>query len=150
MARKPSDPTIGFADCQCLAIRQASRQVTRLYDQSLAASGLRSTQLGILSRLHGSGPSSINALAEALALDRTTLGRNILPLQRQGLVAAMRRKDDRRSKEVHVTRAGVAKIAAAARLWTEAQTRFEAAFGTPRVSALRALLSELSRAKLKS
>src|SRR5262245_16277293 len=131
MARKPNVSAIGYAECHCLAIRQASRQITRFYDQCLAASGLRSTQFSILSRLHALGPMTINDLAEALALDRTTLGRNILPLEREGLVAAIRRKEDRRTKEVHVTRAGVAKIAAAVRLWTEAQTRFEAAYGSP-------------------
>src|SRR3979411_2291655 len=69
-------------ECNCLAIRQASRHVTQFYDQILAPSGLRTTQYAILSRLQRSGPMPINALAAALVMDRPTAGRNILPLGR--------------------------------------------------------------------
>ena len=72
--------------CNCLALRQAARVVTQLYDQHLAANGLRTTQYSILARLNRLGPMTINALAAELVMDRTTLGRNILPLMRDGLV----------------------------------------------------------------
>src|SRR5207237_6455151 len=72
--------------CNCLAIRQASRHVTQFYDQLLAPSGLRTTQFAILGRLQRSGPMPINALAAVLVMDRTTLGRNILPLERDGVI----------------------------------------------------------------
>lgn len=137
---------IGPQECHCPAVREAARHVTRFYDHLLAPSGLRTTQFAILASLHRLGPMTITNLADALALDRTTLGRNIQPLQRDHLIAASRRSEDRRSKQVHVTRAGVARLKAAAQLWAEAQARFEAAFGAPRVSALRALLDELPRA----
>jgi DNA-binding MarR family transcriptional regulator len=90
---------------------------------------------------------SINALAAALVMDRTTLGRNILPLQRDGLVAIRPGRTDRRSKEVHLTRAGAARFRAAAKEWQHAQTRFEAAFGGKRAKALRALLHEVATNK---
>jgi hypothetical protein len=69
----------GLQDCNCLAIRQAARHVTQFYDQLFAPVGLRATQFAILNRLRRDGPMTINALAGALVLDRTTLGRNILP-----------------------------------------------------------------------
>src|SRR5271155_5616628 len=75
------------ADCNCLALRQAARHVSQFYDQFLAPSGLRTTQYSILARLQRKGPMTINALATELGMDRTTLGRNILPLQRDGLIA---------------------------------------------------------------
>jgi len=149
MARKPNVSAITFPECHCLAVRRAARQVTRFYDRLLQPSGLRTTQFSILASLHKSGPMTINNLAEALALDRTTLGRNILPLLRDGLVVANRRNQDRRSKSVHVTGTGAARLKMAMRLWTEAQTRLEAAFGAPRVLALRTLLRELSLAQLQ-
>jgi len=68
------------AGCNCLALRQAARHVSQFYDQFLAGCGLRGTQYSILARLQRRGPMSINALAAALVMDRTTLGRNILPL----------------------------------------------------------------------
>jgi DNA-binding MarR family transcriptional regulator len=73
--------------CTCLAIRQAARHVSQFYDQHLAASGLRITQFSILAKLQERGPLTINGLAEALVIDSTTLGRNIVPLQRDGLIA---------------------------------------------------------------
>ena len=81
----PIDPPPGRL-CNCLAIRQAARHVTQFYDQCLAPTGLRATQFAVLSRLHRLGPMTINALARELVMDRTTLGRNILPLEREGLV----------------------------------------------------------------
>ena len=57
-----------------------ARHVTQFYDQFLAPSGLRTTQYSILARLQRKGPMTINALAAELVMDRTTLGRNILPL----------------------------------------------------------------------
>jgi DNA-binding MarR family transcriptional regulator len=148
MARKPKVAAITLAECHVLAVRRAARQVTRFYDRVLEPSGLRTTQFSILASLHRSGPMTINNVAEALVLDRTTLGRNILPLLRDGLVAASRRSEDRRSKSVQVTRTGGARLKMALRLWTEAQTRLEAAFGPPRLSALRALPHKLSLANL--
>jgi DNA-binding MarR family transcriptional regulator len=128
------------AACNCLALRQAARHVTQFYDQFLAPSGLRSTQYSILARLQRKGAMTINALAAELVMDRTTLGRNILPLQRDGLVAVGRGKSDRRSKQLHLTRSGLARFRAGRKGWEKAQARFETAFGIKRARVLRALL----------
>jgi DNA-binding MarR family transcriptional regulator len=101
---------------------------------------LRTTQFSILTELRLAGSMTINVLAKALVMDRTTLGRNILPLAREGLVDVMPGRSDRRSKELRLTDAGAARLRAARRGWTEAQTRFEASFGRQRAAGLRALL----------
>src|SRR5258707_2971121 len=88
----------GPQDCNCLAVRQAARHITQFYDQLLAPSGLRTTQFSILAKLRRKGPLTINALAAAMVMDRTTLGRNILPLERDGLIAVAPGNDDRRSR----------------------------------------------------
>ncbi len=131
------------AGCNCLALRQAARHVTQLYDQFLAPSGLRATQYSILARLQRKGPTTINVLAADLVMDRTTLGRNILPLQRDGLVAIGPGKSDRRSKELRLTGQGTARFRAALNAWQDAQERFEATFGTKRAKELRALLQQV-------
>jgi DNA-binding MarR family transcriptional regulator len=131
------------AGCNCLALRQAARHVSQFYDQFLSASGLRATQYSILARLQRKGPMSINALAAELVMDRTTLGRNILPLQRDGLISVRPGRIDRRSKELQLTKAGAARFRAASEGWRQAQGRFEAAFGGKRAKALRALLHEV-------
>lgn len=126
--------------CHCLALRQAARHVTRFYDRFLATSGLRTTQFAILAKLKHQGAMTINALAHDLVLDRTTLGRTILPLQRAGLIAVRRSRSDHRSKELHLTEAGMARLRAASGPWREAQTRFAAIFGAGRTTVLRDLL----------
>jgi DNA-binding MarR family transcriptional regulator len=131
-------------ECNCLAIRQASRHVTQFYDQLLAPSGLRTTQYAILSRLQRSGPVPINALAAALVMDRTTLGRNILPLERDGLIEIGASPADRRRREVRLTPDGAARLRAARRGWAVAQRRFDEVFGADRAAALRDLLREVT------
>lgn len=134
--------------CNCLALRQAARHVTQFYDQYLASSGLRTTQFSILVKLRLEGPMTINALAKRLVMDRTTLGRNILPLEREGLVAIVPGRTDRRSKELYLTDAGAARLRTARSGWTEAQTRFDATFGGRRAAGLRALLHAVTATDL--
>src|SRR5262247_1887039 len=131
--------------CNCLALREATRHVTQFYDQSLASSGLRTTQFSILIRLRLAGPMTINALAKALVMDRTTLGRNILPLERKGLIDVVSGRADRRSKVLRLTKASAARLRAA---WTQAQAKFEAAFGGRRAAELRALLQAVTATDL--
>ena len=132
------------AGCNCLALRQAARHVSQFYDQFLASSGLRTTQYSILARLQRKGAMTINALAAELVTDRTTLGRNLLPLQRDGLVAIEPGQSDRRSKEVRLTGAGATRFRSARKGWEAAQAQFETAFGTKRAKELRGLLHEVA------
>ena len=134
------------AGCNCLALRQAARHVTQIYDRFLVPSGLRATQYSILARLQRKGPMTINALAAELVMDRTTLGRNIRPLHRDGLVAVGAGKSDRRSKELRLTEAGLAHFRAAQTCWRKAQTEFETSFGVRRARDLRAVLHEIATA----
>jgi len=128
------------ADCNCLAVRAAARHVTQHYDQYLAPVGLRTSQFSILAKLKRAGPLTINALAEDMVMDRTTLGRNILPLQRDGLIRVRRASADRRAKELQLTEEGVRRYRAGVNGWLAAQTKFETAFGPERAANLRAML----------
>ena len=130
--------------CNCLAIRQAARHVSQFYDQCMAPIGLRTSQFSMLARLRRLGPMTINTLAHDLVMDRTTLGRNILPLEREGLIIIVPGSADRRSKEVRLTEAGVDRLRAGLARWAEAQTRFEATFGAARAAELRRLMREVT------
>jgi DNA-binding MarR family transcriptional regulator len=132
-----SEPFEQAPICNCLALRQAARRVTQLYDQCLAPTGLRSTQYSILAKLERLGPMTINALAAELAMDRTTLGRTILPLQRDGLISVESGTEDRRSKSLRLTKAGARRLGIARTAWNDAQKRFEGAFGRARAANLR-------------
>ncbi len=134
--------------CTCLAIRQAARHVSQFYDQHLAPCGLRITQFSILAKLKVEGPLTINRLAEVMVMDRTTLGRNILPLQRDGLIAVTQGSVDRRSKELHLTDVGRNRLNEAWTYWAEAQAGFDAAFGSHQDSKLRALMRDVTSTEL--
>src|SRR3989442_15664563 len=129
--------------CNCLALRQAARHVTQFYDQCLAATGLRTTEFSILAKLSRLGPMKINALARELVMDRTTLGRTMLPLERDGLIVINDGTSDRRSKELAITKAGAEVLRRAAGRWADAQDAFEETFGAKRAVALRELLAEV-------
>lgn len=114
--------------------------MAQLYDQHLAEVGLTSSQFGVLSHLERLGSQSVAVLAQALVMDRTTLTRNLAPLQRAGWVEVAAAKDDRRRRDLHLTAAGHEKLQAARPHWRRAQAAFEKHFGTQEAASLRALL----------
>jgi DNA-binding MarR family transcriptional regulator len=138
MQNKPS-PNLDQTECNCLALRQAARHVSQLYDGHLAAEGLKTTQYSILAKLNRLGPLSINELAKSMVMDRTTLGRAIRPLERDRLLA-IGAGDDGRTRSLKLTPAGQARLKAAAAKWREAQKEFELAFGAPDAADMRTVL----------
>jgi DNA-binding MarR family transcriptional regulator len=134
----------GSGACNCFAVRAAARHISQAYDRFLAPTGLRTSQFSILAKLKTKGPLTINALAEDMVMDRTTLGRNILPLERDGLIRIERAATDRRAKELHLTKAGEKLFQAARKQWAAAQARFESGFGAKRAADLRALLQAVT------
>jgi DNA-binding MarR family transcriptional regulator len=128
--------------CNCLALRQAARQASQLYDRHMAAVGLRTTQYSILNKLARLGPQSIQDLAGQMVMERTAMGRALQPLERDGLVASEVGRDAR-SRLVRLTPAGKARLKAAAVHWKAAQAEFERVFGQPESAALRTTLARL-------
>ncbi|MGN6570664.1 MAG: MarR family winged helix-turn-helix transcriptional regulator [Pseudolabrys sp.] len=124
------------AQCDCLAIRQAARQITQLYEGHLSKAGLTANQYAILRKLSGLGRLSIGDLAETMVMDSTTVTRAIKPLFRDGLLGVARAKD-KRTRLVDVTARGRAKLRAADGHWRKAQDAFEQAFGAADAQALR-------------
>jgi DNA-binding MarR family transcriptional regulator len=97
-------------ECVCVNLRRAARAVTALYDDALSASGIKITQFSLLRSVQRNEPVSVSALSEDLNLDRTTLARNLDPLQRDGLIA-LAAGSDRRVTEVRLTAKGRKAIA---------------------------------------
>ncbi|HVA13334.1 MAG TPA: MarR family transcriptional regulator [Stellaceae bacterium] len=135
-------PALDPALCNCLAIRQAARQVTQFYDRVMTGAGLTASQYSILARLARLGPLSINVLAAKMVMDRTTTGRAIRPLARDRLVA-IDAGTDARTRLVRLTPAGATRLKAAARRWRAAQQQFEEAYGAADAAALRAALARV-------
>ena len=139
-----SDPG---APCNCSALRRASRRLSQMYDAALAPSGLRSTQFSVLVELHHrrDEPPAIGELAEALVMDASTIGQNLRPLEREGLLMLQPSGADRRRRCVALTKKGAARLAAALPLWEEAQGRFERKFGKRAAAELRTALSAIAQ-----
>jgi DNA-binding MarR family transcriptional regulator len=133
--------------CNCGALRQAARRVTKLYDDALARIGLGVNQYSILSRLNRAGPSTIQDLARLLVMDRSTLGHLLRPLEKRGFVNLEVPANDRRSRLVALTEAGKAAVVKARPLWAVAQRRFESTFGQEAALELRSVLKEIATAK---
>ena len=136
-------PELAF--CNCLAVRQAARRVSQFYASYLAPLGLKSSQYSILSKLNRIGPMSIGEIAQSMVMDRTTTGRAIQPLEREGLVRVDAAEDGRK-RVVALTPVGRKRIAAAHDAWRQAQVDFERKFGIEAAKNLRAMMQDVVKA----
>ena len=124
--------------------------LTRIYDEALRPSGLRMSQVSVLVAIarFGEHGAKIGALADVLAMERTTLTRNIAPLERGGLLRVARDPEDARARILLLTRAGERAIEAAFPLWQAAQRRVRDAVGGGRLdeynAEMTAMLSAVS------
>lgn len=127
-------------DCTCSSLRRAARALTLAYDEALRPLGLRIGQFSVLRRLRIVGEITVADLAELLALDRTTLARNLKPLERDALIS-VRVGQDRRERVLALTPEGVAMFEKARPLWQATNKVFAARFGGPRTTSLHAELA---------
>jgi DNA-binding MarR family transcriptional regulator len=118
--------------------------MTQRYERALAPSGLKATQLPILVALGVGGAIPITPLAEALALERTTLTRNLSVLEQRGLVTVLDDPTDARVRLATLTDAGARVLSDALLRWRDAQDALTAEFGASRLDALIAELSDIA------
>ncbi len=109
-------------ECACLRVRTAARSVTRLYDDALRPVGLRGTQLSVLVAVASSEAVSIASLSRLLGMDRSTLTRNLRPLEKKGVVA-LGPEGHHRSRTLSVTTKGLQLLQKALPLWEKTQAK---------------------------
>lgn len=131
-------------ECLVFNVRKTARILARAYDEALAPLALKSTQFSMLVGLSARGPLAMKEFAELLKMERTTLTRNLRPLERRGLVA-VRRGADRRSRLLELTDQGRKTLAEAIPHWEGLQRRLTAEMGSAEASALRKRLHALSK-----
>lgn len=122
-------------------LRRTTRRVTQAYDNALKPAGLKLTQYSVLANVARDGGLSITELAERLATDRTTLTRNLRPMERAGWIVVAAGAD-RRCRAVGITEAGQELFERALPLWQEAERRFRRKMGRETAADLRRLLDE--------
>ena len=130
-------PCVGFNT------RRATRIVTQYYDKALAPAGLRSTQYSMLSLLSMMGEAPMQEVAYVLAMDRTTLTRNLNPLLRKGLVK-VKVGSDRRSRPLTLTPKGQSTLEKALPYWERAQSRIVDAIGADKWDSMMRGLHQIS------
>jgi DNA-binding MarR family transcriptional regulator len=132
-------------NCTHTALRQASRQLTQIYDDAIASSGLTSSQAMLVSRIDelggapgGEGPP-LQALAKRLSIQISALTHALKPLVRDGVVEVTVDRNDRRTKRAVLTQRGMEQTRQMYDLWAAVNSRMDAALGASTARELRAL-----------
>ncbi len=133
----PSD----FGPCSCSQLRRTARKVSSLYDAALASAGLTVTQHAILVNIARPRQISRTDLAHRLGMDRTTLTRNLRPLETAALVAAAPSKD-RRERLLALSPSGLRRLRRSYDLWEKAQQTFRDALSPQDVQRLAKALKK--------
>ena len=131
-----------LASCACHRVRTAARAVTRAYDEALRPVGLRATQLSVLVAIAADDALSITALAKLMGMDRSTLTRNLRPLEKEGLVT-LGTEGWRRSRTLEITKMGRSRLREALPLWTKAQHALKKRLGDRTWAAVHGALDHL-------
>lgn len=130
--------------CLCLHSQRAARTLARRFDDALQAVNLSSGQFSLLVSLNRPEPPSLGAVAQLLAMDRTTLTANLKPLQRRALVKVAVDKHDRRSRLLVLTAAGKNLLAKAVPIWRRTHAELDRRFSARRLAQLRSGLLALT------
>ena len=145
------DDTVTFQDtlrvrdcCLCLHVQRAARSLARIFDDALRPYGLTNGQFSLLMSLNRPEPPQMRAVADLLAMDRTTLTAALKPLERQGLLIIAIDPADRRSRRLSLTDAGRQALAAAMPTWERVHDEIEATLPEGDPDRLRRDLRALS------
>ncbi len=133
----------GTGECAAFALRKAARAVTQLYDETLRAAGVRSTQFAILVAVAKTQPISVGALAELTVIEPTTMTRSVALMASQGLLEISDRGEGRR-KLVSLTALGRRQLARALPLWRAAQKKLMTKVGADEWPGLQRRLERVT------
>ena len=136
------EPEKSSSPCNCLNLRRAALSMTKLYDDYLVPSGLTVSQFSLLKYVKFLGPLSVSELADKIRLDRTTLVRNLLPLEDAGFIVDVSAPGTR-GRALELTKRGVEKYEEAEKLWNNAQDYVGQALGKDDLEQLTSLLTRV-------
>lgn len=131
--------------CLCLHAQRAARALARRFDEAFRPLGLTNGQFSLLASLNRPQPPVMGAVANLLAMDRTTLTAALKSLTRRGLVEVRADQADRRSRRLVLTPAGKVLLASAYPIWKAEHAALEAGNASLDPDSLRADLVRLAR-----
>lgn len=129
-------------ECTAFNLKRATRVVQNLYDDAFKPVGLEGTQYTVLGHIFVYGPISLTKLADLMDVDRTTLARNLGPLEKRGFVE-MKPGSDRRAKFINITTSGKEVLSDALPLWKETQEKIKTALGLENWDSMMSNLTSL-------
>jgi DNA-binding MarR family transcriptional regulator len=130
--------------CVCFNLRRATRLVTQRFDRALRQLGLKANQFSILMASYGPEGILLTRMAKALGMERTTLTRNLVPLEQMGVVSS-EPGEDRRERRIKITEKGSALLEKALPLWQQAQRDIMESLGGETWVGLLSGLHEVAR-----
>jgi DNA-binding MarR family transcriptional regulator len=130
--------------CLCLHVQRAARALARRFDEAFRPLGLTNGQFSLLMSLNRPEPPPMGAVADLLAMDRTTLTAALKPLERRGLVRVRRDRNDRRNRSLILTAQGRGLLARAAPIWQRTHDEIERPLSRAELAELRTGLMALS------
>lgn len=130
-------------NCYCAKLRAAARIVTRIYDDALRPTGLKGNQFSVLVATSLMQPVSITHLADQLSMERTTLTRNLNPLEKLGYIQLEAGKG--RTRNISMTAKGVTVLEQAKPLWDTAQLKMNEGIGDDQLSDATATLQQIKQ-----
>lgn len=133
------------AKCNCFNLRRATRAVTQFYDHCLDPCGIRATQFTLLISMGAVSASTLTEMASTLVMDRTTLTRNLKPLEKLGLIEMIEPRD-KRSKAYALTEKGREVLNKAIPIWQRAQTKIISSISQEKYEYLLKELDGLTKA----
>src|SRR3954462_1362864 len=140
----PFETTLHVRDtCLCLHTQRAARALSRRFDEAMRPVGLTSGQFSLLMALNRPSPPRMGAVADLLAMDRTTVTAALKPLERRGLVQVAPDPADRRSRLLTLTPAGLETLAKAVPIWCRVHAELDAGLPDGGPDALRRGLAGL-------
>ncbi|WP_372366056.1 MarR family winged helix-turn-helix transcriptional regulator [Candidatus Uabimicrobium sp. HlEnr_7] len=137
------DKFIKENNCVCFNVRKISRLVTQVYDEAFRSTGFKATQIAVLFSVSDLSPITISQLAQAMTTDRTTISRNLKPLQREHLVL-IKPGEDKRQKNIHITTKGKKLVEEILPLWKKCQQKLFSAIGDERLAKILSELADIS------
>lgn len=139
--KKPQIDLKNMSSCTCFNLRKTTRVITQYYDHSMKSLGLRGTQFTILAAVSEAQSITISHLADFLMMDRTTLTRNLKPLEKQDLLQIIPGADQR-TRELSLTKKGHKTFLTAKPLWERTQTEIIDKLGEAKLKKLLFMLNE--------
>lgn len=130
--------------CSCFNLRKTTRAVTQYFDHTLEPVGIRATQFTLLVSMAAVSAHTLTEMATSLLMDRTTLTRNLKPLEKLGLITTTEARD-KRSKAYSLTEKGRDVLQKAIPLWEKSQRKVVDGLGNDRFNHLLRELDATAR-----